>query len=105
MKITNTANWREDLFNRWPQEWPDKTKHVIPHDVTLAQYEELVALLQVKAGERDRGIPVSQPRSSLDGDLDVPDGASHELDFSKATVQALNRRSRRPDTRLSAGWR
>ncbi|SNZ19511.1 Shedu anti-phage system protein SduA domain-containing protein [Cohaesibacter gelatinilyticus] len=65
MKFTNAENWREDLFNRWPQDWPDKSKHVIPHDVTVAQYEELVALLDAKAGEREIEMFLTRNREAL----------------------------------------
>jgi hypothetical protein len=45
-------NYREDLLNNWPSQWPKKENHVVQHDIAAEQYLAFSDLIQAGAGER-----------------------------------------------------
>lgn len=65
MKFSSTAEWDTYLQDNWPPDWPDKTKRVVPHNVTLEQYQEFTALLDKRASEREIEDFLSRNREAL----------------------------------------
>jgi len=47
------GDWRKDLLENWPSDWPRKENHVIQHDVTVEQYRLFANLVNGKASERE----------------------------------------------------
>jgi len=52
-RITSTANYRQQLFENWPLDWPRKENHAIQHDVSVEQYEALSSLIKRAASETE----------------------------------------------------
>jgi hypothetical protein len=47
------TDYRKNLLENWPGDWPRKENHVNQNDITRKQYRELASLTKDKAGERD----------------------------------------------------
>lgn len=52
-KTIKMRDYRKNLFENWPSDWPSQEHHVIQHDVTSQQYDALSELIERQAGETE----------------------------------------------------
>jgi hypothetical protein len=52
-RVASLADYRRELFENWPTDWPRKENHAVQHDVSVDQYKAFSKLIGRSAGETE----------------------------------------------------